>query len=57
MKVVKNDTSTNLDIDYSIDEVDATPIEILSIGGGCIQVTILLIMALLIILLIFKYVN
>lgn len=55
MKVAKNDTSTNLDIDYSIDEVEATPIEILSIGGGCIQGTILLVMALLIISLIFIY--
>lgn len=55
MKVAKNDTSTNLDIDYSIDEVEATPIEILSIGSGCLQCAIMLILALLIISLIFIY--
>lgn len=55
MQVVKNDTSTSLDVDYSIDEVEAMSIEILSIGSGCLQCAIMLILALLIISLIFIY--
>ena len=55
MQVVKNDTSTSLDVDYSIDKVEAMPIEILSIGSGCLQCAIMLILALLIISLIFIY--
>ena len=57
MQVVKNDTSTSLDVDYSLEEVEATPIEILSIGGGCLKGTLLLIVILSVIYLILIYVN
>ena len=57
MQVVKKDTSTSVDVDYSLEEVEATPIEILSIGGGCLKGTLLLIVILSVIYLILIYVN
>jgi hypothetical protein len=57
MQVVKKDTSTSVDVDYSLEEVEASNVELLQVGGGCLKGTLLLIVILSVIYLILIYVN